>query len=258
MGFKVVIPARYGATRLPGKPLLDWHGRPIVQWVYDAAVASGADEVIVATDDARVIAALRPGPDGHPPRALLTDPSHPSGTDRVAEVVRSSTLGWSGRDIIVNLQGDEPQMPPVLIDQVAALLADDPQADVATLCTPIDSLEQFLDPNVVKVVRASDGAALYFSRAPIPWDRDAAAGALGAQQSFESAMRHLGLYAYRVDALTRLTSLPPGQLERIEKLEQLRALAAGMRIVVGIAARPPGMGVDTTEDLERLRRHRPV
>ncbi|HSN71255.1 MAG TPA: 3-deoxy-manno-octulosonate cytidylyltransferase [Steroidobacteraceae bacterium] len=257
MGFKVVIPARYGATRLPGKPLLDWHGRPILQWVYDAACASGADEVIVATDDPRVISALRPGPDGRPPRAMLTDPSHPSGTDRVAEIARSQELGWSGHDIVVNLQGDEPQMPPVLIDQVAGLVADDSLADIATLCTPIASLEQFLDPNVVKVVRAGDGAALYFSRAPIPWDRDAAGGSLVAQTSHASAMRHLGLYAYRVDALARLTTLAPSSLEQIERLEQLRALEAGMRIAVGIAARPPGIGVDTPEDLEQLRQLAP-
>jgi 3-deoxy-manno-octulosonate cytidylyltransferase (CMP-KDO synthetase) len=257
VGFKVVIPARYGATRLPGKPLLDWHGRPILQWVYDAACASGADEVIVATDDARVVAALKPGPDGRPPRAMLTDDAHPSGTDRVAEIARDPSLGWTARDIVVNLQGDEPQMPPVLIDQVAGLLADDPYADIATLCTPITTLEQFLDPNIVKVVRAEDGAALYFSRAPIPWDRDAAGGSLVAQSSHASALRHLGLYAYRVEALDRLTALPPGALETLEKLEQLRALAAGMRIAVGLAARPPGIGVDTADDLAKLRQLAP-
>jgi 3-deoxy-manno-octulosonate cytidylyltransferase (CMP-KDO synthetase) len=144
-------------------------------------------------------------------------------------------------------------MPPVLIDQVAALLADDARADVATLCTPIVDLAQFLDPNVVKVVRGADGAALYFSRAPIPWDRDAAAGSLVAQTSFDSALRHLGLYAYRVAALAQLTAMAPAPLERLEKLEQLRALTAGMRTVVGLAARPPGIGVDTPGDLERLR-----
>jgi len=251
MGFKIVIPARYGATRLPGKPLLEWRGKPILQWVYEAACASGAEEVIVATDDPRIIAVLRPGPDGRPPRAVLTDPSHPSGTDRVAEVTRRAELGWTPRDIVVNLQGDEPQMPPVLIDQVAALLADDARAEIATLCTPVVDLAQFLDPNIVKVVRAADGSALYFSRAPIPWDRDAAGGV--AQSSFDSALRHLGLYAYRVAALERITAMAPAPLERLEKLEQLRALTAGMRILVGIAARPPGIGVDTPEDLDRLR-----
>jgi 3-deoxy-manno-octulosonate cytidylyltransferase (CMP-KDO synthetase) len=257
VSFKVVIPARYGASRLPGKPLLDWHGKPIVQWVYEAALASAADEVVVATDDERICAALRPAASGDTPRCMLTDPGHLSGTDRVAEVARSTHCGWNPRDIVVNLQGDEPQMPPVLISQVAALLADDTRADIATLCTPIATLEEFLDPGVVKVVRATDGGALYFSRAPIPWDRDGAAGLFATQTIHTGAMRHLGLYAYRVEALERVTRLPPSELERIEKLEQLRALAAGMRIVVGIAASRPGIGVDTPQDLDRLRASAP-
>jgi 3-deoxy-manno-octulosonate cytidylyltransferase (CMP-KDO synthetase) len=254
--FKVVIPARYGATRLPGKPLLEWRGKPIVQWVFEAAAASGATEVVVATDDRRVIEALRPTRDGRKPRGLLTDPAHLSGTDRVAEVARVIEPRWEPRDIVVNLQGDEPQMPPALIEQVAALLHADPRAEIATLCVPLTRLAEFLDPNIVKVVRADDGGALYFSRAPIPWDRDAATGSLAAQTSCVGALRHLGIYAYRVEALERLTRTPQGELERLEKLEQLRALAAGMRIVVGVAARAPGFGVDTPDDLERLRASR--
>ena len=250
MTFKVVIPARYGSTRLPAKALLDIAGRPMIQWVIDAALRSSADEVLVATDDARVAEASVHR--DYPSRkfSMLTSASHQSGTDRIAEVAQ--VRGWDAATIVVNVQGDEPQLPPVLIDQVAKLLADHPEADVATLSTAIVSLTELLDPNVVKVVTDSNALALYFSRAPIPWGRDTL-DENSRQTSFAAAHRHLGIYAYRVGALRRLTALPPSELESIERLEQLRALQAGMRIAVAAAATVPGIGVDTEHDLARVR-----
>jgi len=256
VGFHVVIPARYASSRLPGKPLLDIGGKTMIQRVVEQACASGADEVLVATDDERIAAAV------HDPRqpgraiAMLTDPDLPSGTDRVAVVATSR--GWSAQTVVVNVQGDEPFLPPALVGQVAELLERDPAAPVATLATPICSLEEFLDPNVVKVVTSLDGAALYFSRAPIPWSRDGASAGLASQQEFAGAMRHVGLYAYRAGALKRITSLPPTALEQHEKLEQLRALEHGMRIVVGACTEHPAPGVDTAADLERARQRAAV
>lgn len=249
MGFKVVIPARYASTRLPAKPLLDLAGRPMIQWVIDAACGSGAEEVLVATDDERIAAAAVDS-NGRG-LAVMTRADHPSGTDRIAEV--AATRGWDGRTIVVNVQGDEPQLPAALVGQVASLLEQDMTADIATLCTPVTSLREFLDPNVVKVVRGDDQRALYFSRAPIPWLRDGAPQGLMSQTSFQGAQRHLGLYAYRVEALRRMTALPPSELELTEKLEQLRALQAGMRVVVAVAAVTPAVGVDTESDLSRVR-----
>lgn len=251
MSFKVVIPARYGSTRLPAKALLEIAGRPMLQWVIDAAMRSRAEEVLVATDDARVAAvAIDPRA---PQRsiAVMTSAGHLSGTDRIAEV--SAAQGWDERTIVVNVQGDEPQLPPQLIDQVAALLEQHAEADIATLSTPVTALHELLDPNVVKVVSGGTGQALYFSRAPIPWHRDGAPQGFASQTSVLGAQRHLGLYAYRVSALQRLTRIPPSDLELIEKLEQLRALQAGMRIVVGVATVVPGAGVDTEQDLARVR-----
>lgn len=249
--FHVVIPARYGSTRLPAKPLLPIAGKAMIQWVVEQACRSHADEVLVATDDARIAAVVADPRGSGRVRALMTRADHASGTDRIAEVAR--TLRWSGDTLVVNVQGDEPQIPPVLIDQVAALLAADPRADIATLCTPVTSADEFLNPNIVKVVRAADDSALYFSRASIPFDRDAAARAPDVPRCPAGALRHLGIYAYRVDALLRMTALPVSPLEATEKLEQLRALEAGMRIAVGIASQVPGVGVDTPEDIERLR-----
>ena len=250
MSFKVVIPARYGSTRLPAKALLDIAGRPMIQWVIDAALRSSADEVLVATDDARVaMAAVHPH-GAQSSVAVMTSAAHQSGTDRIAEVAQQR--GWDTGTIVVNVQGDEPQLPPSLIDQVAQLLADHPEAAIATLSTPIGSLAEFLDPNVVKVVSDAHGLALYFSRAPIPWGRDTVDKVKG-QTSFTAAQRHLGIYAYRVGALQVLTALPVGELESIEKLEQLRAMQAGLRIAVATAAIVPGVGVDTEHDLERVR-----
>jgi 3-deoxy-manno-octulosonate cytidylyltransferase (CMP-KDO synthetase) len=252
VGFHVVIPARYASTRLPGKPLLDIGGKSMIQRVVEQACASGADEVLVATDDERIAAAV------HDPRrpdraiAVMTDPGLPSGTDRVAAVAASR--GWGADTVVVNVQGDEPFLPPALIGQAAALLERDSAASIATLAEPVANLEEFLDPNVVKVVTAQDGAALYFSRAPIPWSRDGAAAGLASQREFGGAWRHVGLYAYRVRALRLITRLPPSDLEQRERLEQLRALEHGVRIVVGRCLERPAAGVDTAADLERARK----
>jgi 3-deoxy-manno-octulosonate cytidylyltransferase (CMP-KDO synthetase) len=249
--FHVVIPARFASTRLPGKPLLDIAGRPMVQHVVERACASGATQVLVATDDARIAAVVTDPRAPGVAIAVLTDPALPSGTDRVAAV--AARFGWNDDTIVVNVQGDEPFLPPALIDQVAALLERDMAAGIATLATPVESLAQHMDPNVVKVVTAIDGAALYFSRAPIPWTRDGAATGIASQRDFGDALRHVGIYAYRVGVLRRITRLAPTSLELREKLEQLRALQNGVRIVVGTCVEAPGPGVDTEQDLEHAR-----
>jgi 3-deoxy-manno-octulosonate cytidylyltransferase (CMP-KDO synthetase) len=251
MSFKVVIPARFASTRLPGKPLLEIHGKPMVQWVIDAACQSHADEVLVATDDPRIASAVK-NPRGTESMAMLTGSEHRSGTDRIAEV--ALRCNWTADTVVVNVQGDEPQMPPQLINQVAQLLLSNPQAHMSTLATPIKSLEEFLNPNVVKVVSAASGMALYFSRAPIPWHRDGAPCGISSQTQFDGSQRHLGIYAYRVEALLRLTQLPASQLELAESLEQLRAMQSGMQIAIATAVAQPGMGVDTPQDIERIRR----
>jgi 3-deoxy-manno-octulosonate cytidylyltransferase (CMP-KDO synthetase) len=244
--FRVVIPARYGSTRLPGKALLSIRGKPMVQWVYERARASAATEVLIATDDLLIVSAAH----SFDAETVMTATSHPSGTDRIAEVAR--VRGWAEDEIVVNVQGDEPLIPPVLIDQVAGLLESDPGAQIATLATPILALPELMDPNVVKVVASTAGRALYFSRAPIPWNRDAAPHGVASQSSFGGARRHVGIYAYRVGALLRLAALPPSPLERREKLEQLRALENGLDLRVADARERPGPDVNTAADLERI------
>lgn len=244
--FRVVIPARFGSTRLPGKPLKDLRGKPLLQWVHEAGVASGAVEVIIATDDERILEAAR----AFGARVRMTSLTHQSGTDRIAEIALQA--GWGNDDIVVDLQGDMPMVPPALIGQVAELLLVHPDAAMATLATRITSVAQLLDPAVVKVVTDAGGRALYFSRAPIPWGRDTAPATLVSQRSFAGARRHVGLYAYRVATLRRLSLLPPSQLEQIEKLEQLRAMENGLEIRVADAVSDPGPAVDTTEDLARV------
>lgn len=239
--YRIVIPARYGSTRLPGKVLLVIDGRTVLEWVHLRAKQTTAREVIVATDDARVATAAR----GWGGDVAMTSATHASGTDRIAEVARSR--GWAADDIVVNLQGDEPLMPPSLVEQVAQTLSADADADIATLSAPLGTPAELGDPNVVKVVCDGAGRALYFSRAPIPWDRDGTN--LGGE-----ARRHVGLYAYRVAALKLLSQLPAGRLESIEKLEQLRALENGLTIRVAPAREPPGQDVNTAEDLERVSR----
>jgi 3-deoxy-manno-octulosonate cytidylyltransferase (CMP-KDO synthetase) len=245
MIFRVVIPARHASTRLPGKPLLMIAGLPMILHVHDLSLRSGAAEVIVATDDARI----RDACSAAGAVVEMTDAQHASGTDRIAEV--ASRRGWAGDDIVVNVQGDEPLLPPALIGQVAELLAVTPGAAIATLATPIESDADYRDPNVVKVVSRPDGMALYFSRAPIPWDRDGAAESPAGVGRHHGSRRHLGLYAYRVGALLALAGKPPAEIERRERLEQLRALAMGLAIVVADASVSPSPGVDTPEDLAR-------
>jgi 3-deoxy-manno-octulosonate cytidylyltransferase (CMP-KDO synthetase) len=244
--FRVVIPARYASARLPGKVLREIAGKPMLQWVHERACAAGAAEVLIATDEERILSAAH----GFGAQAVLTARTHASGTDRIAEVAR--TRAWPAADIVVNVQADEPLMPRVLIQQVAALLTAHSQADIGTLSTPIDSLAELMEPNAVKVVSDARGRALYFSRAPIPWNREGAPAGLATQRDFSGARRHIGLYAYRVGALLRLATLPLGQLEAREKLEQLRALEHGFNIQVAEAAERPGPDVNTLADLERV------
>jgi 3-deoxy-manno-octulosonate cytidylyltransferase (CMP-KDO synthetase) len=244
--FRVVIPARYASARLPGKALMSIAGKPMVQWVYERACACGAHEVLIATDDLLIVSASH----SFGAEVIMTAPTHASGTDRIAEVARQRN--WPVSDIVVNVQGDEPLIPPALIKQVAALLESHRAADIATLAAPIDSVEELLNPNAVKVVTDSGGRALYFSRAPIPWHRDGAAAGLASQQVFTGARRHVGIYAYRVGALLRLAALQPTALEQAEKLEQLRALENGLEIRVADAVERPGPDVNTPEDFERV------
>lgn len=249
MSFSVVIPARYASSRLPGKPLLDLAGKPMLQHVYERALASEAERVIIATDDARIERVAR----DFGAEVCLTDPGHPSGTDRLQEVVRQR--GFYADDIVVNVQGDEPLIPPRLINQVAHNLAAEPLASIATLSEPIASLASLKNPNVVKVVADAQGRALYFSRAAIPWPREAFAGGepAGLPEGF-GYQRHIGIYAYRVKLLNDFVRWPPCPLELTECLEQLRALWNGALIHVDEADEAPPAGVDTPEDLERVRR----
>ena len=245
MSFTVVIPARYAASRLPGKPLRELAGRPLVEHAWRRASESGAVEVIVATDDERIARVA----EGFGARVCMTDGAHASGTDRIAEVAR--VMGLADDRVVVNLQCDEPYMPAALIDQVAADIAGDAEASIATLCAPLEGADELFDPNAVKVVRDARGCALYFSRAPIPWARDAFAQGRrepGASTHF----RHIGLYAYRAGFLREYVGWPVCELERVEALEQLRALWHGRRIRVGIASERPGPGVDTEQDLAAL------
>jgi len=242
--FQVVIPARYAASRLPGKPLAPIAGRPLVQWVWERAVASGAASVVIATDDERV----RKAAAGFGADCVMTAAGHPSGTDRVAEVVRARA--WGDDDIVVNVQGDEPLIDPGLIASLATALLDRPEIDMATAVAPVQSLAEFRDPNCVKALRALDGRALYFSRAPVPWPRDALAAGEPAQ--FAGAWRHIGIYAFRVHSLLRFAAWAPTPLETIEKLEQLRALERGMSIYLVTLDVVPSPGVDTPADLERV------
>jgi len=245
-GFRVVIPARYGAARLPGKPLVDIGGRPLIAHVWERARASGAADVVVATDDERVARICREfGAD-----VELTRGTHASGSDRIAEVIERR--GWEGDDIVVNLQGDEPCMPPALVDQVAADLAAHSRAALATLCAPIGNAGALFDPHVVKVVTDAEGFALYFSRAPMPWHRDEFMGSRARLPAGVPFMRHIGLYAYRAGFLERFVGWPPSPLEQAESLEQLRALWHGARIHVSLAAETPGPGVDTPDDVARV------
>jgi 3-deoxy-manno-octulosonate cytidylyltransferase (CMP-KDO synthetase) len=242
--FHVVIPARFSSTRLPGKPLLPIAGKPLVQWVWEAARASGAASVTIATDDERIRLAAT----GFGAQCAMTAGTHESGTDRIAEV--AVARGFAADDVIVNLQGDEPLMPGAVIAGVAAALASD--IDIATAVAPIRTLAEFLDPNCVKALRALDGRALYFSRAPVPWPRDRLEED-GTPATFGGAWRHIGIYAYRTRRLLEFAAWQPTFLEGTERLEQLRALEHGMRVQLVALAEAPPAGVDTPEDLQRVR-----
>ncbi len=247
--FVVVIPARMASTRLPGKPLRLLAGEPMVVHVWRRAQAAGAAQVIVAHDDERIGDAIR----AVGGEAMLTRADHVSGSDRLAEV--ATTLGWSDDTLVVNLQGDEPQMPATAVAEVARLLARTPGAGIATLAAPITHGDELRDPAAVKVVLDDAGLACAFSRAPIPWVRDAfAAGVPDELPGGVRFLRHLGLYAYRAGDLRRLCAAPPHPWELAESLEQLRALAHGIRIVVGVLAHAPAAGVDTEADLARTAR----
>jgi 3-deoxy-manno-octulosonate cytidylyltransferase (CMP-KDO synthetase) len=246
MSFTVVIPARFASSRLPGKPLADLAGKSMVQRVWERSLASGAERVVVATDDERILGHCR----DIGAEAMMTSRAHTSGTDRLAEVARN--LGLAEDSIVVNVQGDEPLIPPAVIDQVADNLARFSKASIATLCESITETAVLRDPNAVKVVFDREGYALYFSRAPIPWHRDQSC--LGATElPAGDCWRHLGIYAYRAAFLQRFTQWEPASLEQVESLEQLRAMYQGERIHVAQAIADVPGGVDTEDDLERLR-----
>ena len=241
----IVIPARFASSRLPGKPLLEIHGRPMILRVVDQAKkVQGFDDLCVATDDSRIADVCRAeGVD-----VVMTNPNHPSGTDRLSEVARIK--GWASDDIIVNVQGDEPLVPALLVRQVADLLIQRTDCSMSTLCEPIHSLEEFQRDSIVKVVMSKLNQALYFSRSPIPYDRD---GAKVTEPKLHSqAYRHLGLYAYRVQLLQEYVQWDMGVLEQLESLEQLRVLENGHRIAIAVAQVNLPPGVDTQADLDRL------
>ena len=244
--FKVVIPARYGSTRLPGKPLLNIAGKPMIAHVCERAEEADADEIIVATDDDRIFQAV--GDLGF--KAVITRADHQSGTERIAEVAR--LCGWSEDEIIVNLQGDEPLIPPTYIRDVARALAGQQLAGIATLAARITNPEEIFNPNAVKVVLNKNGYALYFSRAPIPWDRDAFTQSGKTPSGKLPYLRHIGMYAYTVGFLNRYCLWDASLLESVESLEQLRILWHGEAIRVEIVDKTPDAGVDTQEDLMRV------
>ena len=243
--YSIVIPARYDSVRLPGKPLREVAGRPLIEHVWRAGRAADAEAVVIATDDERIAEAAR----GFGAECVMTSREHASGSDRIAECAR--ILGWPDDRLIVNLQGDEPEMPADCLDQVAGLLASRDDAVAATLCWPIDTAGEVEDPNAVKVVMGR-GEALWFSRAPVPWPRGH--GSIGeALAAGVTWYRHLGLYCYRNHSLQRFAASPPGVLESVEHLEQLRFLESGGRILIAQALRRIPPGIDTENDLEQFR-----
>lgn len=245
MSFTVVIPSRYHSSRLPAKPLADICGKPMVQWVYEQASLAGAEQVIVATDDQRIADVVT----GFGGQVCMTSSDHQSGTERLAEVVK--LMGIADDQIIVNVQGDEPLIPPAIIGQVADNLANS-VAPMATLGIEITEESEVFNPNAVKVVTDKEGYALYFSRASIPWDRDNYAAE--PKQITRPLLRHIGIYAYRAGFINTYVNWQPSQLEQIESLEQLRVLWYGEKIHVDVAKEAPPAGVDTREDLEAVRR----
>lgn len=246
--FKVVIPARYGSTRLPGKPLLNIAGKPMIGHVVERALASAAEEVVVATDDQRIAEACK----DFEVEVVMTRVDHRSGSERITEVIER--LGWGDEVVVVNLQGDEPDMPATLLDQVAMDLLAHPEVGMSTLATPIHDRAELFDPHLVKLVTDAKGCALYFSRAPIPWHRDSFLTEGLALPASVPFLRHIGLYAYRAGFLKRYLHWPPAPPELAESLEQLRVLYHGEKIRVALAERAPEPGVDTLADLDRAER----
>lgn len=249
MSYTVLIPARLASTRLPRKPLADLGGAPMVVRVAQRCARSGAGQIVVAADSAEIADACA----AHGVRAVLTDVDHPTGSDRLAQAC--ALLGLDGRDIVVNVQGDEPLIDPAMIDACAALLAARSDCVMSTAAHAIDTVEEYTNPNVVKVVTDADGRALYFSRAPLPWWRDGYSATAGHQLPRPAPLRHIGLYGYSAGFLRRFPTLAASPLEALESLEQLRVLWHGERIAVHVSNSRPGPGVDTPEDLERVRRH---
>ena len=244
--FKVVIPARYASTRLLGKPLLNIAGKPMIAHVCEKAVQAGAAEVVVATDDERILQTVT----NLGIRAVMTRADHQSGTERIAEV--AELCGWSGSELIVNVQGDEPLIPPEIIQELAVVLAGQQQAGIATMAAKISDVEEIFNPNAVKVVLDKAGYALYFSRAPIPWDRDGFAQNEKQVSGKMPYYRHIGMYAYTVNFLKRYCQWESSVLETVESLEQLRILWQGEAIKVKVVDKAPAAGVDTAEDLARV------
>lgn len=247
MSFKVVIPARFGSTRLPGKPLLEIAGKPMVQRVWEQASRSAADEVVIATDDQRIFSAAQ----GFGASVCMTREDHPSGTDRLQEV--AAHFSWGDEQIVVNVQGDEPLIPPSVIDQVASNLAAQAQAGIATLCEQIPTIDELIDPNAVKVVFDARGMAMYFSRAAIPWPRDSFKESPQVMPEQGNWYRHIGIYAYRTRFLHEYVTWQPAPIEQLEQLEQLRALYNSVGIHVAQASSPVPGGVDTQGDLDAVR-----
>lgn len=244
--YKIVIPARYGSSRLPGKPLIELAGKPMVQHVYERALATGINDIVIATDDQRIYDVAI----GFGANVIMTSVDHENGTERIAEV--AAKLGWHEDDVIVNVQGDEPLIPRELIELTAKGLLDHPEAGMSSLCTPIDSAEDAFDPNAVKAVLDNKGFAMYFSRAPIPWDRDLYKTGKDKITSIAPVYRHIGMYGYRVSFLKQYSAMEMTALEQAECLEQLRALCYGVKIHMGVIDQPPGHGVDTPEDVARV------
>lgn len=246
--FRVIIPVRYDSTRLPGKPLLEIAGEPMIRHVYERAVKSGAETVVIATDSEKI----KDVAESFGAHVCMTSPEHQSGSERLAEAVVA--LGYPDDDVVVNVQGDEPLIPPAIISQVAENLLDHDNIKVATLCEVIKSPEELFDPNIVKVTMNRRGYALYFSRAPIPWVAKEFPLQPLQQLTDEEHYRHIGIYAYRVGFLAEYFAWEPCPLEEFERLEQLRVLYNGGRIHVGIAKEKSPIGVDTEEDLEKVRK----
>lgn len=244
--YKIVIPARFSSTRLPGKPLIKLAGKPMIQHVYERARATGVEDIVIATDDDRIEAIAK----AFGAEVVMTSPDHENGTERIAEVARIK--GWSQDSVIVNLQGDEPLIPQSLIALTAQGLIDHPEAGMSSLCTPLTVDADVFSPNVVKVVLDKQNFAMYFSRASIPWDRDAYSGDLDNMTKKMPVYRHIGMYGYRVSFLNQYTQMEACALEATESLEQLRALWYGVKIHMAVIEQAPGHGVDTLEDVKRV------